>query len=104
MYRVQLRDAVTEETAAQLRAGILLRGEKQATLPAEIVLIDLNLRNEVLLTIREGKYHQVKRMFAATGNLVTGLHREQVGEIKLDSELNPGEYRQLTPAEVSSVT
>ncbi len=55
--------------------------------------------NEVLLTITEGKYHQVKRMFAAVGNKVVGLHREQIGEIKL-ADLPQGQWRALTPAEV----
>jgi 16S rRNA pseudouridine516 synthase len=55
------------------------------------------------LTIAEGKYHQVKRMFAALGNHVVSLHRFQVGEIILDPALEPGEYRPLTDAEVASI-
>ena len=57
----------------------------------------------MLLTIREGKYHQVKRMFAATGNLVTGLHRERMSGIALAPALEPGAYRALTDAEVQSI-
>jgi 16S rRNA pseudouridine516 synthase len=57
----------------------------------------------VILTIHEGKYHQVKRMFAALGNKVVGLHRERIGEIILDADLEPGEYRYLTDEEVASV-
>ena len=59
--------------------------------------------NELLLTIHEGKYHQVKRMFAALGNKVDQLHRERVGEIVLDEHLEPGEYRYLTQEEIDSV-
>ena len=59
--------------------------------------------NEVLLTITEGKYHQVKRMFAAVGNKVIGLHRERIGEIVLPDELALGQWRYLTEEEVNSV-
>nr|MCG6272457.1 16S rRNA pseudouridine(516) synthase [Vibrio vulnificus] len=59
--------------------------------------------NEVLLTIHEGKYHQVKRMFAALGNKVEQLHRERIGAIELDESLEPGEYRYLTQEEIDSV-
>jgi 16S rRNA pseudouridine516 synthase len=54
---------------------------------------------EVRLTISEGRYHQVKRMFAAVGNHVVGLHRERIGDIMLDESLAPGEYRPLTEEE-----
>ena len=57
----------------------------------------------VLLSIAEGKYHQVKRMFAALGNHVESLHRTQVGGIILDESLEPGDYRALTDAEVVSI-
>ena len=60
-------------------------------------------RSEVLLTITEGKYHQVKRMFAAVGNRVLGLHREQIGEIVL-GDLAPGEWRELTEDEIAQFT
>ena len=58
---------------------------------------------EVRLTISEGRYHQVKRMFAAVGNHVVGLHRERIGDILLDDALAPGEYRPLTETEIASV-
>ena len=58
---------------------------------------------EVRLTISEGRYHQVKRMFAAVGNHVVGLHRERIGEIILDPELAPGEYRPLTAEEIAAL-
>lgn len=59
---------------------------------------------EVRLTISEGRYHQVKRMFAAVGNHVVGLHRERIGDIALDASLAPGEYRPLTAEEIASVS
>ena len=59
--------------------------------------------NHLTLSIAEGKYHQVKRMFAALGNHVASLHRFQVGGITLDTELEPGEYRPLTDLEIASI-
>ncbi|MDH4040064.1 MAG: pseudouridine synthase [Gammaproteobacteria bacterium] len=103
-YRVRLRDPITAGAAARLESGILLRGEKRETRPAVVEVTGRECRREVLLTISEGKYHQVKRMFAATGNLVVGLHREQISGITLDPALAPGEYRPLTPAEVGSIS
>ncbi|EOD77298.1 Ribosomal small subunit pseudouridine synthase A [Grimontia indica] len=97
-YRVWLDDAVEEGVAATFAEGIKLRGEKTETLPAQMEQID---EKEVLLTIHEGKYHQVKRMFAAVGNKVVGLHRESIGELILDEELEPGEYRELTEEEIA---
>ncbi|KXF80656.1 16S rRNA pseudouridine(516) synthase RsuA [Enterovibrio coralii] len=97
-YRVWLDDAISEETEGLFAEGLMLRGEKQETLPAQMVKVD---EKEALLTIHEGKYHQVKRMFAAVGNRVVGLHRESVGELVLDEELEPGEYRPLTEEEIA---
>lgn len=101
-YRVWLADAVQADYAEQLARGIELRNERELTLPAHMELVNAD-ENEVLLTIHEGKYHQVKRMFAALGNKVEALHRERVGEIVLDESLEPGEYRYLTEAEVASI-
>jgi 16S rRNA pseudouridine516 synthase len=55
---------------------------------------------EVLLTLTEGKFHQVKRMFAAVGNKVVSLHRESIGAVKLDVAI--GEWRYLTDVEIGS--
>ncbi|MRI31950.1 16S rRNA pseudouridine(516) synthase RsuA [Endozoicomonas sp. OPT23] len=99
-YRVELADPVDASAIEQFAEGIMLASEYKPTRPAELEIIS---DHEVLLTIHEGKYHQVKRMFAAIGNKVVGLHREQVGEIELDEDLEPGEWRYLTEAEVASV-
>ena len=111
-YRVWLRDIIADGKVPalieQFKQGIQLQGESSLTRPAILSLVfDSGLSNkeanketnEVLLTITEGKYHQVKRMFAAVGNKVVGLHREQIGAIKL-GDLAPGEWRQLTSNEV----
>ncbi|ODQ00187.1 16S rRNA pseudouridine(516) synthase RsuA [Salinivibrio sp. SS2] len=97
-YRVWLADPLTDDVAAQFEQGVMLRGEKEETLPATLEKVD---ECEVLLTIQEGKYHQVKRMFAAVGNRVEALHRESVGPLCLDESLEPGEYRPLTADEVA---
>ena len=62
-------------------------------------LVWQNSTNECLLTIYEGKYHQVKRMFKALDNDVVYLKRVKEGSIELDPNLQPGEARELTPAE-----
>lgn len=101
-YRVWLADPIQPDYAEKLAQGIELRNERDMTLPAQMEVVD-EAENELLLTIHEGKYHQVKRMFAALGNKVIGLHRERVGDIVLDDTLEPGEYRFLTDDEVASI-
>ncbi|WP_114784718.1 16S rRNA pseudouridine(516) synthase RsuA [Vibrio tetraodonis] len=101
-YRVWLADPIGSDYAEKLTHGIELRNEKMPTLPAKLEILDPK-ENELLLTITEGKYHQVKRMFAALGNKVEHLHRERIGQIELDENLEPGEYRFLTQEEIDSV-
>lgn len=105
VYRVWLRNPISVEESAdlieQFSKGIQLQGESSLTKPAILTLVtNTDVENEVLLTITEGKYHQVKRMFAAVGNRVVGLHREEIGTVKL-GDLAPGEWRELTDEEVS---
>lgn len=97
VYRVGLSRAITDDLICAFKKGIQLQGESKLTLPAEIEIIN---PNEVLLTITEGRYHQVKRMFAAKGNKVVSLHREKIGSISLDVGI--GEWRYLTSNEVES--
>lgn len=99
-YLVTLENPVSDSTAEQFARGVQLHNEKDLTKPAVLEVIT---QTEVRLTISEGRYHQVKRMFAAVGNHVVGLHRERIGEIVLDPELEPGEYRPLTEEEIASV-
>ena len=99
-YLVTLENPLSADTAEQFAKGVQLHNEKDLTKPA--VLEEIT-PTEVRLTISEGRYHQVKRMFAAVGNRVVGLHRERIGEIALDPTLEPGEYRQLTEEEIASV-
>lgn len=100
IYEVGLAEPIGADYAAALAKGVLLEGEKHLCLPAHIKQID---DNHLTLSIAEGKYHQVKRMFAALGNHVASLHRFQVGGITLDTDLEPGEYRPLTDLEIASI-
>ncbi len=99
-YRVHLAEPVAGDAAAKCARGVWLHGEKKRTLPATLESL---AEREVSLTIQEGRYHQVKRMFAALGNRVVRLHRQSVGAIELDPRLAPGQYRPLTPQEIGTV-
>ncbi|PKE31659.1 16S rRNA pseudouridine(516) synthase RsuA [Rahnella sp. AA] len=99
-YLVTLENPLADDTAAQFEAGVQLHNEDSLTKPAKLEQIEENL---VRLTISEGRYHQVKRMFAAVGNRVVALHRERIGEIVMDEDLEPGQYRPLTEQEIASV-
>jgi 16S rRNA pseudouridine516 synthase len=96
LYRVGLRDSVSGDTAERFKSGLLLQGETSRTLPAELEILS---PTDVRLTLTEGRYHQVKRMFAAVGNRVVSLHREQIGAVELDVAV--GCWRELTPLEVA---
>jgi 16S rRNA pseudouridine516 synthase len=98
-YQVHVAELVDEQGLEQLRQGVQLKGEAKATLAAQSEKISDHCYQ---LTLQEGKYHQVKRMFAAIGNKVTALHRQSIGSISLDASLQPGEYRALTASEVNS--
>lgn len=98
-YLVTLADPVEDFYAQRLAEGILLRGEKEPTLPAQLEILD---DYNVNLTISEGRYHQVKRMFAALGNKVEALHRWRIGDVVLDERLEEGEFRSLTSEEIAS--
>ena len=97
-YRVSLAEPITADDIALFAEGVQLKSETQPCLPAKLEVLS---ESEVLLTISEGKYHQVKRMFAAVGNLVTKLHREKIGNVELDAELGLGESRFLTEQEIN---
>lgn len=96
-YLVETQEPITDESLEALREGVQLHNEKALTRPAKAErLANYGLR----LSICEGKYHQVKRMLAAVDNKVVELHREQIGNIKLDENLAAGEYRLLTAEEI----
>ena len=98
VYHVSLVEDISNEAIQQLKEGVLLKGEKKKTLPAGIESLS---ERTILLTLREGKYHQVKRMLAAVGNSVSQLHRQQIGSIILDPQLKEGAWRELTAEEIA---
>ena len=98
IYRVVTRDAISSQTAAIFAAGIYFAYEDLTTRPAALEVL---AGHEALLTIHEGRYHQVKRMFHAVGNQVLGLHRESIGPLVLDASLPAGAFRHLSAAEVA---
>lgn len=99
-YLVTLADPVEDHYQQACAEGILLRGEKHPTKPAKLEIID---DYNVNLTLSEGRYHQVKRMFAALGNKVIGLHRWKIGDVVLDEQLEEGEYRPLSAEELNAL-
>lgn len=98
-YHATLAEPLAESAESRFQRGICLKGEKKRTLPAQLSRLS---QTEARITLAEGRYHQVKRMFGALENRVTTLHREQIGEIRLDPELAPGEYRDLTRDEIDA--
>ncbi|MCD9526964.1 pseudouridine synthase [Photobacterium carnosum] len=98
VYRVHLRQSIDVSAKHLFAQGIKLQGEPQLTAPAILTIVD---DKQVLLTITEGKFHQVKRMFASIGNKVMGLHRESIGCVTLD--VDEGQWRYLTVDEIKSL-
>ena len=99
-YEAIIDGEVTEEDVAAFRRGVVL-DDGYETKPAELVIIRSGLRSDVQVTITEGKFHQIKRMFQAVGKRVVYLKRIQMGPISLDETLEPGEYRELTDEEIA---
>lgn len=97
IYKVTVEQPLTIDLINKFEHGIQLHNEKSLTKPALLNIID-DFHAE--LTISEGRYHQVKRMFAAVNNHVVELHRKQIGDVILD--IPEGEYRPLTQNEINS--
>ena len=100
-YRVTLARPLTGEEGAAFASGeLLLESDDRPVAPA--VLEPLGPQ-EAWLTVTEGRYHLVRRMFAAVGNHVEALHRDRIGSLDLPDELEPGKYRRLTEAELDLI-
>ncbi len=97
LYRVHLQNPLTSEYISAFEQGMYFEFEDITTLPAELEIID---SHTALVTLYEGRYHQIKRMFGRFRNPVIGLHRISVGNIMLDSELAVGQSRSLTGDEI----
>lgn len=100
-YLAKLDRALNGSEAETFAAGtLMLEGEEKPLLPARLEIVD---ERTAQLTITEGRYHQVRRMFAAVGNHVVDLHRERIGGITLPEDLAPGQHRILPAAEAEKV-
>ncbi len=99
VYRATLQEPLSQQTIDSFAAGMLLRGEDKPTAPAQCEALP---DNGARVTLNEGRYHQVKRMFAACGNHVLSLHRESIGTVTLDETLAEGQTRALTDTEIQS--
>ena len=101
VYEATLAEALRGDELQTFASGTLtLAGEAEPLLPATLEVIDAR---RVRVTLTEGRYHQVRRMFAAVGNHVASLHRSAIGGLRL-GELPPGEWRVLSPEEVALVS
>ncbi|MDX2184087.1 MAG: pseudouridine synthase [Gemmatimonadaceae bacterium] len=99
-YRASLAEPLRGDEAAQFASGTFrLEGEPSPLAPATLEVLS---PREVWVTLTEGRYHQVRRMFAACGNHVVALHREAIGPVTL-GELPLGQWRLLTDAELSAL-
>lgn len=104
-YYAKVSGCVTREDVLLFARGLDIGTDEreERTMPGELEILRSGSESEILLTIQEGKYHQVKRMFQAVGKEVVYLRRERMGALVLDKELKPGEYRPLTKKELENV-
>ena len=98
-YYTEFRGNLPEDAATQFHQGIDI-GDKKPTMPA---LLQTLSESSALLTIQEGRFHQVKRMFQAFNCEVTYLKRIRMGILQLDDTLPPGASRLLTPEELAAL-
>jgi 16S rRNA pseudouridine516 synthase len=105
VYEVTAKHPLEEKQVQRLLAGVVLDDDPKPVRAAACEIVDadgaaLHLR----LTLTEGKYHQVKRMLAAVGNRVEGLHRSRIGALVLPADLAPGQWRWLRPEDLQKLT
>ncbi len=101
-YLAKLDHSLTEGDIKMLEGGITLQ-DGTTLKEAKIKVVEQGENPLVKIMICEGKYHQVKRMFAAAGNKVISLHRSKMGDLELDSTLKPGECREITAEELLAI-
>lgn len=101
-YLARLEHSLSGEDIAVLKNGITLC-DGTTLKEAKVEVVEDGTTPLVKIMICEGKYHQVKRMFAATGNKVTALHRSRMGELDLDTSLKSGECREITAEELEKI-
>lgn len=98
-YLVKVRDSISEEDCRKLSEGVDI-GDEKPTAPAKVERV---AEKEILLTIREGRFHQVKRMLQAVGNEVLYLKRLSMGSLRLPEDLEKGAYRPLSEEEIYKI-
>lgn len=101
-YYARIQGRVTGEHVKLFWEGLDI-GEDRPALPARLKVLEPGEISEIQVTVQEGKYHQVKRMFHAVGCEVLYLKRISMGSLKLDENLKPGEYRLLTEDEIEAL-
>jgi len=100
-YHVTLARPLRGDEAETLASGtLMLEGEDKPLLPVEMETLS---GTSAFVTLTEGRYHQVRRMFAALGNHVETLHRDRVGNLALPKDLEPGQYRVMSEADIALV-
>jgi 16S rRNA pseudouridine516 synthase len=102
VYYAQIEGIVTDEDCEKFAQGVEL-DDGYVTKPGELIILKSAKQSEIELMIQEGKFHQVKRMFEAVGKRVTYLKRLSMGNLKLDDNLELGEYRELTAEELAGL-
>lgn len=100
VYQVVVKHPLDDRQIVRLLQGVVLDDDPS---PVRAAACRAVASNHLELTLTEGKYHQVKRMVAAVGNRVEGLHRSDIGGLSLPSDMAPGAWRWLTPAEVDGL-
>ena len=98
-YFAVIEGEVTADDISAFKKGVTL-DDGYETMPAELKIIKSGIRSDIEITIMEGKFHQVKRMFEAVGKRVVYLQRIKMGPLPLDQTLELGEYRELTDEEL----
>ncbi|MHB1204644.1 MAG: pseudouridine synthase [Rhodospirillaceae bacterium] len=100
-YVATLARPLQGHEAAQFTSGeLMLDGEDKPLAPAVLEVLSPTLAR---VTVTEGRYHQVRRMFAAVGNHVNALHRDRIGALEVPADLGPGQYRLMTAADIAAV-
>ena len=101
-YYAKIQGKVTEEDILAFEKGVIL-DDGYETMPSQLKILKSDDMSEIELTIHEGKFHRVKRMFESVGKKVVYLKRLSMGKLKLDESLGLGEYRELTEEEVKLI-
>ena len=94
-----MEHSLTREEVSRLEQGVDI-GEEHLTLPARV---SVETSSMIVITVHEGKFHQIKRMLQAVDNRVLALKRTAFGCLRLDETLKPGEYRMLTESEIQEL-